>query len=159
MPVLQLKHESGHEASIAFRRRRPRNALAVHVSGQMADPVQLNGDTTQVNTRALLLILENIKNNAELETKLPSAIKPIGAEGEHKMESINSRIHKKSKQVGVSDKQCALCKKYGRQYKSHITHDFRKFNPNGTLIKRNGGAGSAQRNGHADKNHSNQREC
>ena len=48
--------------------------------------------------------------------------------------------------------------KHGGPYKSHNTHDCRKFNPNGTPIKRNGGEGSAQRNGHADKNPSNQRE-
>jgi hypothetical protein len=50
----------------------------------------LTEKTTPVNTRALLLILEKIDNNAELETKPPNAIKPKGAEGKHKMESINS---------------------------------------------------------------------
>ena len=59
---------------------------------------------TPVNTRALLLILEKIKNNAEAETKPPIAIKPKGAEVKHKMKSINSCIPKKSKQVGLSDK-------------------------------------------------------
>jgi hypothetical protein len=115
--------------------------------------------TTPVNTRALLLILEKIKNNAEVETKPPSVIKPKGAEGKCRMESIDSCTPKKSKQVGFSDKQCALCKKHGGPYKSHNTRDCHKFNPDGTPIKRNGGAGSARRNGHADKNHSNQREC
>ena len=71
---------------------------------------------------------------------------------------IDSRIPKKSKQVGFSDKQCALCKKHGGPYKSHNTHDCCKFDPDGTSIKRNGGTGSAQRNGHADKNCSDQRE-
>ena len=74
------------------------------------------------------------------------------------MESIDSHIPKKSKQVGISDKQCALCKKHGGSYKSHNTHDCRKFNPYGTPIKRNGGTGRAQKNGHAEKIHSNQRE-
>ena len=37
--------------------------------------------------------------------------------------------------------------------------DCRKYNPDGTPIKRNGGASSAQRNGHSDKNRSNPREC
>ena len=58
-----------------------------------------------------MLILEKIKNNAEVETKPPSVIKLKGAEGKCKMESIDSRIPKKSKQVGFSDKHCALCKK------------------------------------------------
>jgi len=75
------------------------------------------------------------------------------------MDSINSRIPQKSKQVGFSDNQCALCKKHGGPYKSHNTHDHRKFNPNDTPIKRNGGAGSVQRNVHTDRNRSNQREC
>ena len=43
---------------------------------------------TPVNTRALLLILEKIKNKAEVETKHPSTIKAKGAEGKGKMESI-----------------------------------------------------------------------
>jgi hypothetical protein len=34
-----------------------------------------------VNTRAPLLILEKIDNNAEVETKPPSMIKPKGDEG------------------------------------------------------------------------------
>jgi len=72
---------------------------------------------TPVNTRALLLILEKIVNNAELETKPPNVIKSKGAEGKHKMESIDSRIPKKSKQLGFSDKRCALCKKHGGPYK------------------------------------------
>jgi hypothetical protein len=54
------------------------------------------------------LILEKIKNNAEVETKPPSVIKPKGAEGKRKMESIDSHMPKKSKQVGFSDKHCAL---------------------------------------------------
>ena len=104
------------------------------------------------------MILEKIKNNAELETKPPNASRPKGAEGKQKMESIDSRIPKKSKQVGFSEKQCALCKKHGGPHKSHNTRDCRKYNTDGTPTKRNGGAGSAQTNGHADKNHSNQRE-
>ena len=44
-------------------------------------------------------------------------------------------------------------------WKSHKTHDCFKFNPDSTPIKRNGGTGSAQRNGHTDRNCSNQREC
>jgi hypothetical protein len=48
--------------------------------------------TTPGNTRAFLLILEKIENNAEVETKLPSTITPKGAEGKLKMESIDSCI-------------------------------------------------------------------
>ena len=113
---------------------------------------------TSVNTRALLLILEKIENDTEVETKPPSVIISKGTEGKSKMESIDSRILKKSKQVGFSDKQCALCKKHGGLYKSHFTCDCCKFNPDGTPIKRNGGTGSARRNRHADKNRSHQRD-
>jgi hypothetical protein len=104
------------------------------------------------------LILEKIENNAEVETKPPSVIKPKGAEGKCRMESIDSHIPKKSRQVGFSNKQCDLCKKHGETHKSHNTCDCRKYKPDGTPIKRNGGAGSAQRNGHAHRNRSNQRE-
>jgi hypothetical protein len=85
----------------------------------------LTEKTSPVNTRALLLILEKIENNEELETKPPSAIKPKGAEGKRKMKSItiNSRIPKQSKQVGFSDKHCALCKKHGGPHKLHNTCD------------------------------------
>jgi len=138
MPVLQPKRESGHIASIALRRRQPHDTLAAHVSGQAADPVCLMEKTSPVNTRALLLILEKIENNAEVETKPPSMIKPNRAEGKHSMEWIDSHIPKKSKQVGFSDKQCILCNKHGGPYKSHNTHDCHKFNPYGTPIKRNG---------------------
>jgi len=72
---------------------------------------------TSVDTRALLSILEKIENNAEVEAKPPSMIKSKGAEGKHKMESIDSRISQKSKQVGFNHKQCALCKKHGGPYK------------------------------------------
>jgi hypothetical protein len=82
-------------------------------------------------------------------------IKPKDAEGKCKMESIDSHMHQKSKQVGFSDKQWTLCKKYGGSYISHNTCDCLEFNPDGTPIKRNGGAGCTQRNGHTDKHHSN----
>ena len=42
--------------------------------------------------------------------------------------------------------------------KMHNTCDCRKYDPYGTPIKRNGGTGSTQMNGHDDKNRSNQRE-
>jgi hypothetical protein len=114
--------------------------------------------TTPVNTWTLLLILEKIENNAEVEAKSPSVIELKGAEGKCKMESMDSHIPKKPKQVGFGDKQCALCKKHVGPYKSHNAQDCRKFNPDGTPIKRNGGAGSTQRNRHVDKHHSKERE-
>ena len=113
------------------------------MSGQGQTQYDLTEKTTPVNTRAILLILEKIENHAEVEAKPPSVITSKGAEAKCKMESINSRISKKSKQVGFSDKQCALCKKHGGLYKSHNTRDCHKFNPDGTPIKRNGGACSA----------------
>ena len=85
-------------------------------------------------------------------------IKPKGAEGKCKMESIDSHIPKKSKEVGFSNKHCALCRKHDGPHKLHNTCDCRKFNSDGTPTKRNGGAGSAQRNEHADKNQSSTRE-
>ena len=51
----------------------------------MTDPYDLTEIITSVNTRALLLILEKIENNAEVETKPPSVIKSKGAEGKRKM--------------------------------------------------------------------------
>ena len=91
-----------------------------------------------VNTRAPLLILEKIDNNAEVETKPPSMIKPKGAEGICRMESIDSRIPKKFKQEGFSDKQCTLCQKHGRSHKSHNTRDCRKYNADGTPTRKMG---------------------
>jgi hypothetical protein len=97
----------------------------------------LTEKTTSVNTRTILSILEKIESKAELEAQPPSIITSKGAEGKCKMESIDSLIPKKSKQVDFSDKHCAIYKKYGWPYKSHNTHDCRKFNPDSTPIKRN----------------------
>ena len=107
--------------------------LATHLLRMCPAKWQTQYDLTEkmtlVNTRALLLILEKIENNAEVETKPPSMIKTKGAEGKCKMESIDSRIPKKPKQVGLSDKHCTLCKKNGGPYKLHSTRDCCKFNP------------------------------
>jgi hypothetical protein len=46
--------------------------------------------TTPVNTGALLWILEKIENKAEVETKPPNMIKPRGAVGKCRMDSIDS---------------------------------------------------------------------
>ena len=68
------------------------------MSGQVADQVQCTIWWTPVS-RALLLILEKIKNNAELEAKPRSVSNSKGAECKHKMESMDSCIPKKPKQV------------------------------------------------------------
>jgi hypothetical protein len=100
-------------------------------------------ETTLVNTWALLLIFEKIENISEVETMPSSMTKPKGAEGKCRMESIDSRLPKKSKQVGFSDKQFALYKKHGGPHKLHNNHVCSEYNPDRTPIKRNGGAGSA----------------
>ena len=100
--------------------------------------------TTPVSTRAILLVLENIKNNAELDAKPPSATKTKGTDGKCKMELIDSHIPKKPKKVCWTDKHCVLCKKHGGLHKSHNTHDCCCLNKNGTPIKKNGGAGKPQ---------------
>jgi hypothetical protein len=73
----------------------------------------LTENTTPVSTRALLLVLENIENNAELDNKPASMTKAKGAEQKRKMESMDSRIPKKPKKVGWTEKHCVLCKKHG----------------------------------------------
>ena len=52
----------------------------------------LTENSTPVSTRALLLVLENIENNVELDTKPASITKAKGAEQKRKMESEDSRI-------------------------------------------------------------------
>jgi len=72
--------------------------LATHLLGMCPAKWQtqynLTEKTTPVNTRALLLILEKTKNNAEVEAKTPSMIKSKETEVKRKMESIDSRIPK-----------------------------------------------------------------
>jgi len=64
--------------------------LAKHLLSMCPAKEQTQYDLTEkmtpVNTRALLLNLEKIENNAEVETKPPSEIKPKGAEGKCRME-------------------------------------------------------------------------
>ncbi len=50
----------------------------------------LTENTTPISTRALLLELENIENNTEMDYKAQIPTKMKGAEGKHKMESVNS---------------------------------------------------------------------
>eukprot|EP00804_Cyclotella_cryptica_P008522 CCRYP_007527-RA/>CCRYP_007527-RA protein AED:0.46 eAED:0.46 QI:0/-1/0/1/-1/1/1/128/120 len=64
--------------------------------------------------------------------------KAKGADQKRKMESIDSRIPKKPKKVGWTDKHCVLCKKHGGPHKSHNTRDCRRYNKDGTPIKKNG---------------------
>ena len=118
----------------------------------------LTEKTTPVSVRALLPILEKIENNAELDAKPPNMNKTRGAGEKRKMESSDSRIPKKQKSVTFSEKYCALCKKHGGPHKSHNTRDCRRFNPDGTRVKKHGGAVS--KGGHANRHRSkdNQRE-
>lgn len=53
-------------------------------------------NTIPISTRALLLVLENIKNNAKLNNKSPNAAKAKGAKKKCKMESTHSHIPKKA---------------------------------------------------------------
>eukprot|EP00804_Cyclotella_cryptica_P021098 CCRYP_020094-RA/>CCRYP_020094-RA protein AED:0.41 eAED:0.41 QI:0/-1/0/1/-1/1/1/0/108 len=57
------------------------------------------------------------------------------------MESMDSRIPKKPKKVGWTEKHCVLCKKHRGPHKSHNTCDCRRYNKDGTPIKKNGDAG------------------
>jgi hypothetical protein len=47
----------------------------------------LTENSTPISTRTLLLVLENIKNNVELDAKPASTTKAKGAEQKHKKES------------------------------------------------------------------------
>jgi hypothetical protein len=101
----------------------------------------LTENSTPVSTRALLLALENIKNNVELDAKPASMTKAKGAEQKRKMESEDSRIPKKPKKVGWTEKHCVLCKKHGGAHKTHNTRDCHRYNKDGTPIKNHGSAG------------------
>jgi hypothetical protein len=65
-------------------------------------------NTTPLSTRALLLVIENIKNNAKLDSKLPSMIKLKGADGNNKMEPMDLPIPKKPKKAGWTERHCML---------------------------------------------------
>ena len=84
-------------------------------------------------------VLENIKNNAELDHKPLNTIKAKGAEGMVKMESLDLCIPKKPKNVGLTNKYCILCKKHGGLHKSHNMPNCHYFNKDHTTIKRNEG--------------------
>jgi hypothetical protein len=101
----------------------------------------LTKNMTPVSTRALLLVLENIKNKTELDAKRSSTNKAKVVDHKCKMESMDSRTPKNPKKVGWTDKHCVLCKKHGGPHKSHNTRDCRCNVKDGTMIKKNGGTG------------------
>ena len=69
------------------------------------------------------MVLENIENNVELDTQPTSMTKAKGADQKCKMELVDSRIPKKSKKEGWTEKHCVLCKKHGGHTKvtTHVT--------------------------------------
>ena len=81
-----------------------------------------------------------------MDYKSPNQSKAKGAEGKQKMESIDSRIPKKPKKVGWTDKHYVLCKKHGGLLKSRNTCDCRHFNKDGTPIENHGGTSRPQPN-------------
>ena len=96
-------------------------------------------NTTHVSNRALLFVLENIENNAELNAKPSSNSKARGPEGKCKMELIDSHIPKMPEKVIWSEKHGILFKKHVGPHMSHNTRDCCRYNKNGTPTKKNGG--------------------
>ena len=45
--------------------------------------------------------------------------------------------------MGWTEKHCVLCKKHGGAHKTHNTRDCRRYNKDGTPIKKNGSAGKS----------------
>eukprot|EP00804_Cyclotella_cryptica_P017625 CCRYP_006778-RA/>CCRYP_006778-RA protein AED:0.46 eAED:0.49 QI:0/-1/0/1/-1/1/1/0/92 len=78
----------------------------------------LTENTTPVSTRALLLVLENIENNAELDNKPANTTKAKGADTKRKMESMDSRIPKKPKKVGWTKSTVCYVRNMGAAQKS-----------------------------------------
>ena len=72
----------------------------------------LMGNTSPISTKALLLMLKNIENNAKLDHEPSNTNKAKGTKGKHKMKPIDSHIPKKPKKAGWIDKHWALCKKH-----------------------------------------------
>lgn len=67
--------------------------------------------------------MENIENNAKLDTKPPNAIKSKGVEGKCRMESLDYDIPKKTKNNGWTKKLRSM-----GAHKSHNTHAWHHFN-------------------------------
>ena len=63
----------------------------------MAEEYNLMENSTPVSTRALLLVLENIKRKIKLDDKLPSNDKAKWTDSKQKTESSDSHIPKKAK--------------------------------------------------------------
>ncbi len=61
-------------------------------------------NTTPISTRGVLLVLENIRNNAEVDYEAQNPTKMIGAERECNIELIDSRIHKEPEKGGLDQK-------------------------------------------------------
>ncbi len=101
----------------------------------------LTENSTPISTRALLLVLENIENNVELDAKPTNMTKAKRAEQKHKMDSEDSRIPKKPKKVGWTEKHCMLCKKHRVTHKTHNTRNCRHYNKDRTPIKKHGSTG------------------
>jgi len=91
--------------------------FAMHLLGMCLERWQtqynLTENSTPVSTRALLLVLKNIENNVELDAKPASTTKAKGAEQKRKMESEDSRIPKKPKKVGWTEKTAYYAKSMG----------------------------------------------
>ena len=73
----------------------------------------LTENTAPVSSRALLLALEKIENNAEVDYKAQNPTKMKVTEGKCKMELIDFCIPKKPKKVGWTNKCFFHCKKHG----------------------------------------------
>ena len=69
-------------------------------------------NSTLVSTRALLMVLENIKSNVKLDDKPPSKDKAKGTDSKRKAESNDSGNLKKAEK-GWTEKHCSLFKKHG----------------------------------------------
>jgi hypothetical protein len=83
----------------------------------------LNGHSTLLSTRALLLVLENIKTSIEVNNKPPGNNKANRAESKSMMELTDSWIPKKTQKglVHWTEKHCSLCKKYWDVHTMHNT--------------------------------------
>ena len=99
----------------------------------------LTENSTPVSTRALLLVLENIKSNMELNEP-PSKDKAKGADSKRKIEMSNSWVPKKAKK-GWTKKHCIHCKKHGDAHTTHNTRECGCYNRDGTPKKAGGISG------------------
>eukprot|EP00804_Cyclotella_cryptica_P028378 CCRYP_016438-RA/>CCRYP_016438-RA protein AED:0.40 eAED:0.79 QI:0/0/0/1/1/1/5/0/356 len=79
----------------------------------------LTENTTPVSTRALLLVLENIENNAELDNKPASTTKAKGADNEAE-DGVDGLPHPQKAQEGGLDRKalCAMQETWGAAQKS-----------------------------------------